>query len=123
MQVCEEGRVNYNSLIKVMKKSCQCKTKLCPNWQCCCDNGMETDEVEDVCSCPPCDCNDCTSCQVGIRYNNHNTHSSFYWSLKENRRVKYDRVEKNYTEYQTIELSSILYSRQKHIRVEYISLD
>ena len=49
-----------------MKKACKCKTKYCPNWECCCEVDEDTGELEGGCTCRPCGCEDCTSCKVRV---------------------------------------------------------
>ena len=68
MQVCEEARINYDTLTKKLKQSCTCRTDQCPAWGCWCDPDDETGELEGACKCPPCDCDVCSSCKVIISF-------------------------------------------------------
>ena len=55
---CQEGQLNYESLLKFAKKACTCRTDRCPNYVCICED-------LDVCNCSEeCKCQDCLSCQV-----------------------------------------------------------
>ena len=57
---CQEGHLNYETLLKFLKKTCDCRTDRCPNYVCIC-------QVPDDCQCSgECECQDCISCQVKI---------------------------------------------------------
>ena len=60
---CEEFRLNYDNLLRAKKQLCLCKTKDCPNWFCTCPVDTEEAGLQD-CSCSPCGCVDCLSCEV-----------------------------------------------------------
>ena len=66
LQIDEAARINYEEVTKLMKKACKCKTKYCPNWECCCEVDEDTGELEGGCTCRPCGCEDCTSCKVRV---------------------------------------------------------
>ena len=56
---CNSAQMNYETIYKMRKKFCQCRTNSCPNWICACE--------EDNCECThPCACDDCSGCQVII---------------------------------------------------------
>ena len=58
---CHVADLNYDNLLKFLKKTCQCKTDRCPNYVCTCE------DTEDECKCSQeCECHDCSSCQVSI---------------------------------------------------------
>ena len=60
---CYSAQVNYDTLLKYVRRNCYCKTEDCPNWICLCS--------EDVCQCDTvCRCDDCESCQVRIKIYN-----------------------------------------------------
>ena len=54
VQVCESAHINFETVTQEAKRNCKCRTKLCPNWEC-------------NCTCPVCDCDTCTSCQVSFK--------------------------------------------------------
>ena len=57
---CQEGQLNYESLLKFVKKMCCCRTDMCPNFVCICEDF-------DDCNCSrECECEDCESCQVKL---------------------------------------------------------
>ena len=64
-KTCEGFRLNYETALKVTKKNCDCQTRNCENFFCCClpnENG----DLPAVCGCPVCDCQDCLNCKVGL---------------------------------------------------------
>ena len=64
-RLCEAAKINFSTLIKAVKSSCDCGTKLCPNFSCMCpieDNNEDEDTM--YCSCSTCDCHVCMSCKV-----------------------------------------------------------
>lgn len=60
---CEGPQLNYDCLIKYQKKFCNCRTKECPKWFCACDTD-EFGNLPAICSCDPCDCDECLKCEV-----------------------------------------------------------
>ena len=55
---CYAADLNYDNLLKFLKKTCHCKTDRCPNFVCTCDD-------EEDCTCSrECECQDCSTCQV-----------------------------------------------------------
>ena len=63
VQVCESARINFETVTREAKRNCKCCTKLCPNWECTCIGEEDTGDLGN-CTCPVCDCDTCTSCQV-----------------------------------------------------------
>ena len=68
--ICEAARKNFDSLVKAAKRKCTCSTRSCPNWFCACPV-PENDDDEKQCTCPPCECEVCTSCQVSNIHFSH----------------------------------------------------
>ena len=65
--ICEAARKNFDSLVKAAKRKCSCTKRSCPMWFCACPV-PETEDEEVSCSCPPCECDSCSSCQVSYLY-------------------------------------------------------
>ena len=63
--ICEAARKNFDSLVKAAKRTCSCSQKSCPMWFCACPV-PENDDEDIRCSCPPCECDICSSCQVSL---------------------------------------------------------
>ena len=62
--ICEAARKNFDSLVKAAKNKCSCSLKSCPMWFCVCPLPENDDDEDMPCSCPPCECDICSSCQV-----------------------------------------------------------
>lgn len=62
--LCEAAKQNFAYIVNIVKKRCRCGSHDCPNFSCVCPVGEEEDD-ETPCSCPPCECETCSSCQVG----------------------------------------------------------
>ena len=59
---CQEGHLNYDTVLKFAKRTCNCRTDGCPNFVCICPD-------PDDCNCSrECECQDCISCQVRMKY-------------------------------------------------------
>ena len=61
--VCESSKLNFSNIVQVAKRLCNCGTMSCPEWSCACPIPDEEDD-ETACTCPPCECESCSSCQV-----------------------------------------------------------
>ena len=61
--LCEAAKMNFSFIVQTAKRNCSCSTKSCPNWYCACPV-PEDGEEELPCSCPPCECEVCSTCQV-----------------------------------------------------------
>ena len=61
--LCEAAKKNFSFIVQAVKRNCSCGTTSCPNWYCACPF-PEDGEAVAPCSCPPCECNSCSSCQV-----------------------------------------------------------
>ena len=62
-RVCEAGKQNFSNIVQAAKRMCNCGTKACPRWFCACPISEEG-ENETLCTCPGCECEVCTTCQV-----------------------------------------------------------
>ena len=63
---CEQAGLNYQTLVRTVRRQCGCGTSQCPHWTCLCI----PDEFEDeemgigmLCTCK-CSCDNCRSCEV-----------------------------------------------------------
>ena len=61
--ICEAAKKNFDTIVQAAKHKCSCSMSPCPNWFCSCPV-PEDDEEEQPCSCPPCECEDCSFFQV-----------------------------------------------------------
>ena len=60
---CYAIELNYETLLKAVRKNCKCKTDSCEGWQCTCE--PEEGVTEEECTCSTvCHCDDCDDCQV-----------------------------------------------------------
>ena len=61
--LCEAARKNFSTIVQAAKTRCSCNTRMCPNWSCVCPV-VDDDQEQAPCVCPPCECEDCVTCQV-----------------------------------------------------------
>ena len=61
--LCEAARKNFSTIVQAAKTRCSCNTRMCPNWSCVCPV-VDDDQEQAPCVCPPCECEDCLTCQV-----------------------------------------------------------
>ena len=61
---CQEGHLNYETLLKFVKKTCDCRTDRCPNYVCICQVPDDTQAPDDCYCSRECECQECLSCQV-----------------------------------------------------------
>ena len=60
---CYSIELNYETLIKAVKKYSKCKSDRCEGWQCTCE--PEEGVTDEECTCSKvCHCDDCDECQV-----------------------------------------------------------
>ena len=62
-RVCEAALLNYTTVVKTIKRLCQCKTWRCPNWICFCITDDNEEGAAVTCSCK-CAFENCSKCKV-----------------------------------------------------------